>query len=106
MGLLVILLLAACNAPTTAPDSSQPIKVYGKNGACIEAFPVLPDMVVHGLTNGYDYKVSNLENRTNRCFVNPDQEGVVCHSKNRGDTLYFIDQYCPATLKARAELGG
>jgi hypothetical protein len=104
LGAIAIMALVACGPTETTKETG--VNVIGPANVCIESVPVVPDTIIHGLTKGYDYKVSRVENGRSRCYIAPDGEMVNCHSKVRGDTLYVIDTYCPATLKARAELGG
>lgn len=84
----------------------RPFPVMNPKGVCIESYPVIPDTLVKGLEN-WDLKVSD---RTNaRCGMYRDTEFISCASRDNGDlqdTVFIIDTYCPATLKARAELGG
>jgi uncharacterized membrane-anchored protein len=99
----LVLLMVGCESPNSAAEKER-ITVLGHPTACVESLPVVPEDVMKGITKGYDYKIANEENNRSRCF-DYDSSEYACKSK-ANDTLYIIDTYCPATLKARAELGG
>lgn len=106
LGCLAIMALCACDAPTH-PDTNEDGTKWGvivadHPKACIESTPVLPDTIIKGLET-WALKVGN--STRNRCHYSIESEWVECKAKSP-DTLYAIDRYCPATLKARSELGG
>lgn len=105
MGCLAILALVACNTtePATNEDGTKwGVIVADHSKACIESTPVVPDTIIKGL-EPWTLKVGN--GTRNRCHYSVESDWVECKAKSP-DTLYAIDRYCPATLKARAELGG
>lgn len=105
MGAIAIMALIACGP--TNPDTNEDGTKWGvivadHPKACIESTPVLPDTIIKGLET-WTLKVGN--GTRNRCSYSVESDWVECKAKSP-DTLYAIDRYCPATLKARAELGG
>jgi hypothetical protein len=102
----LVLLMVGCESPTSPthnPDGTRwGVIVADHPKACIESLPVVPDTLIKGLES-WSLKVGN--GPRNRCTFNVESEWVECKAKSP-DTLYAIDRYCPATLKARAELGG
>lgn len=104
---LPVIMLTACNPLSSEGQDSDPVKVETATPekACIEAFPVVPDTIIKGLEN-WTLKVSGYDpNSRSRCHWDEDYDLVVCKGRY-SDTTWSIDRYCPATLKARAELGG
>lgn len=104
--LALVLLFIGCESPTH-PDTNEDgtkwgVIVAAHPKACIESYPVVPDTIIKGLES-WTLKVGN--GPRNRCSWSADNEWAECKAKSP-DTLYAIDTYCPATLKARAELGG
>jgi hypothetical protein len=101
---LVLVFFVGCESPTNVKDTPEEKgTTVDHPTACVESYPVLPDTVVKGLEK-WSLKVG--DGPRNRCSFDSANEFVKCHSKVEGDTLYTIDRTCPATLKARAELGG
>lgn len=97
---MVLVLFVGCNV--TESDSADTVVTASHPKACIESFPVVPDTLIKGLET-WSLKVGN--GTRNRCRWDVGNEWAECKAKNP-DTLYVVDTYCPATLKARAELGG
>jgi hypothetical protein len=99
----LVLLFVGCESPTNVKDTPEEKGIVAAHPkACIESYPVVPDTIVKGLES-WTLKVGN--GPRNRCSWSADNEWAECKAKSP-DTLYIIDTYCPATLKARAELGG
>jgi hypothetical protein len=109
-GFALVLLFIGCESPThpdTNPDGTKwGVVVADHPKACIELPPVVPDTIIRHLEK-WTLKVAQDGDRSgrNRCTFNNESEWVECDAKSP-DTLYAIDRYCPATLKARSELGG
>lgn len=102
----LVLLMVGCESPTNPthnPDGTKwGVIVADHPKACIESTPVVPDTIIKGLES-WTLKVGS--GTRNRCSWSAENEWAECKAKSP-DTLYAIDRYCPATLKARAELGG
>lgn len=116
MGCLAIAFLVACENPVQ-DNGRKAVQIFADHPtACLEMFPVTPDTIVRHLEK-WTLKVNTdptkLRTSRNRCVWVADQEWAECDSKSRApsepalaDTVYGVDRICPATLKARAELGG